>query len=483
MAMDLPMNERLARWQEEDRQHFLHPFTDHQALGKRGTRVITSASGVYITDADGHRILDAMSGLWCVNLGYGREELIQAATRQLRELPYYNSFFQCTHPPAIALAHELAAVAPPGFNRVFFTNSGSEANDTVIRLVRHYWRLLGQPDRQIIIARRNGYHGSTIGGASLSGMPWMHAQAGLPIPNILHVEQPYWFGLAGADDKAPDPQAFGRMIASQLATTIEEAGVDKVAAFIAEPIQGAGGAIIPPASYWPEIQRICDHYGILLVADEVITGIGRLGQWFGAQHFAIRPDLMAFAKGVTSGYQPLGGVLVGDRVADVLVDKGGEFHHGFTYSGHPVACAVALATLKLMRDEKLVDHVRDVVIPEFSSRWQKLAAHRLVGEARSAGLIGGLELVPNKASRRRFAPELKVGERCRDICIEEGLVMRAVGDTMIVAPPFVISTAQLDELVEKAWRALDRTADALGQARIASRARVASQAHVASRDG
>lgn len=458
------MNKRLARWQETDRQHFLHPFTDHRELGKRGTRVITSASGVYINDAEGRQILDAMSGLWCVNLGYGREELVQAAVKQLRELPYYNSFFQCTHPPAIELSRELCAVAPPGFNHVFFTNSGSEANDTVIRLVRYYWRLLGKPGKQIIIARRNGYHGSTIGGASLSGMPWMHAQAGLPIPDILHIEQPYWFGLAGSGDSAADPQAFGRKIAGQLATAIEEAGVDRVAAFIAEPVQGAGGAIIPPTSYWPEIQRICDHYGILLVADEVITGIGRLGQWFGTQHYGIRPDLIAFAKGVTSGYQPLGGLLVGDRVAEVLVDRGGEFHHGFTYSGHPVPCAVALATLKVMRDEKLVQHVHDTVVPAFSDRWRKLGEHRLVGEARSIGLIGGLELVSRKGSRQRFAKELKVGERCRDICIEEGLVMRAVGDTMIVAPPYVISTAELDELVEKAWRALDRTMAALDPA-------------------
>ncbi|MEZ5564805.1 MAG: aspartate aminotransferase family protein [Gammaproteobacteria bacterium] len=455
------MNKQLKKWQEDDRQHFLHPFTDHRELGKHGTRVITSASGVYIHEAGGRPILDGMSGLWCVNLGYGREELIQAATRQLRELPYYNSFFQCTHPPAIDLARELCALAPPGFDRVFFTNSGSEANDTVIRLVRYYWSLLGQPNRQIIIARRNGYHGSTVGAASLSGMPWMHAQAGLPIPNILHIEQPWWFGLAGADNKVPDPATFGRRIAGQLATAIEEAGADKVAAFIAEPVQGAGGAIIPPDTYWPEIQRICDHYGVLLVADEVITGIGRLGRWFGSQYYDTRPDLMSFAKGVTSGYQPLGGVLVGNRVADLLVEKGGEFYHGFTYSGHPVACAVALAALKVMRDEKVVERVHDAVIPAFSHRWQKLAAHPLVGEARSVGLIGGLELVPNKSSRQRFAKELKVGERCRDFCIEEGLVMRAVGDTMVVAPPFVISDSQLDELVEKAWRALDRTARSL----------------------
>jgi putrescine aminotransferase len=340
---------------------------------------------------------------------------------------------------------------------VFFTNSGSEANDTVIRMVRYYWALRGQPQRQVIIARRNAYHGSTVGAASLCGMPWMHAQAGLPIPGIVHIEQPYAFGLAGDQD----PAEFGRAVARQLERAIVDLGPDKVAAFIGEPVQGAGGAIIPPDTYWPEIQRICDAHGILLVADEVITGFGRLGQWFGSQHYGIRPDLMPFAKGVTSGYQPLGGVLVGDRVADVLVADGGEFFHGFTYSGHPVACAVASATLDVLQREHLVERARDVVIPAFAARWRTLADHPHVGEARSVGLIGALELVRDRHSRERFAKDLKAGERCRDLCIELGLVMRAVGDTMIVAPPLVITEAGLDELVTKARRAIDLTVAAL----------------------
>jgi putrescine aminotransferase len=447
----------IEHWQDLDRRHFLHPFTDHRELGERGTRIIERAEGVYIHEASGHRLLDAMSGLWCVGLGYGRQELIDAGCRQLRELPFYNSFFQCTHPPAIRLAAQLCAIAPPGFNRVFFTNSGSEANDTVIRMVRYYWALQEQPRRQVIIARRNAYHGSTVGAASLCGMPWMHAQAGLPIPGIVHIEQPYAFGLAGGQD----PAEFGVAVARQLDTAIRDLGPENVAAFIAEPVQGAGGAIIPPASYWPEIQRICDAHGILLVADEVITGFGRLGHWFGSQHYGIRPDLMSFAKGVTSGYQPLGGVLVGDRVGDVLVAKGGEFFHGFTYSGHPVACAVASATLDVLQGEHIIQRVRDQVSPAFASRWQSLADHPNVGEARSVGLIGAVELVRDKGRRQRFARELKAGERCRDICIEQGLVMRAVGDTMIVAPPLVITEPQLDELVDKARRAIDLTVAAL----------------------
>lgn len=444
-------------WQALDRRHFLHPFTDHQDLATRGSRIITHGEGVYIFDSEGERILDGMSGLWCVSLGYGRRELIDAASAQLERLPYYNSFFQCAHPPAIELAARLAALAPPGFQRVFFSGGGSEANDTVLRMVRQYWLLQGQPGKRVIIGRRNAYHGSTVAAASLGGMAPMHAQGGLPIPGIVHIEQPYAFGLAGDED----PGDFGRRIARQLEEKIEELGAYQVAAFIGEPVQGAGGAIIPPETYWPEIQRLCEHYGILLVADEVITGFGRLGEWFGSTGYRLKPDLMPFAKGVTSGYQPLGGVLVHDRVSDVLVEYGGEFTHGYTYSGHPVACAVALATLDVMNRERIVPHVLDEIGPYFSQRWSELGMHPLVGEARSRGLIGALELVSDKASRQRFPAGSQVGVRCRDLSVDNGLVMRAVGDTMIVAPPLVISEREVDELVDTAARVLDLTADSL----------------------
>ena len=287
-----------ADWKSDDHRHYMHPFTDHKELGKKGgARIITSADGVYIVDSDGNRILDGMAGLWCVNLGYGRQELVDAATQQLQELPYYNSFFQCTHPPAIELSRLLSDLSPGQFNHVFFTGSGSEANDTQIRLIRRYWDLKGQPERMTIIARKNAYHGSTLGGASLGGMSAMHEQMMLPVPGIEHIDQPYAFELAGdlSDEE------FGLQQARLLEQKILEIGVDKVAAFFAEPVQGAGGVIIPPDTYWPEIQRICDEYGILLVADEVITAFGRLGEWFGSSHFGIRPDLISFAKGVTSG--------------------------------------------------------------------------------------------------------------------------------------------------------------------------------------
>ena len=420
--------------------------------------MITRGEGVYIYDAQGRQILDGMSGLWCVNLGYGRRELIEAAYRQLQRLPYYNSFFQCTHPPAIELATLLSELAPSSFSRVFYTNSGSEANDTIIRMVRRYWDILGQPRKKTIISRRNAYHGSTIGGMSLGGMPAQQAQGDLPIPGIVHIEQPYWFELG----QGLHPDEFGLKIAGELEHKIQELGVEQVAAFIAEPIQGAGGVIIPPETYWPEIQRICEEYGILLVADEVITGFGRLGEWFGSQYYDIEPDLIIFAKAVNSGYLPLGGVLVGDRVADALVDAGGEFYHGFTHSGNPVACAVAVAALTVMRDEGIVENVRDELAPYFAQCWGSLATHPIVGEARSAGLLGAIELVCDKTTRARFqAGERSVGEICRDTCVEQGLVMRHVRDSMIVAPPLVITRAQIDELVDKARRSLDLTARAL----------------------
>lgn len=449
--------ETLADLQELDRRHYLHPFSDHRQIGARGTRVISRGEGVYIYEADGRRILDGMSGLWCVSLGYGRRELIEAALRQLETLPYYNSFFQCTHPPAIELATLLAELAPPAFGRVFFTNSGSEASDTIIRLVRRFWDIQGQPGRKTVISRRNAYHGSTIGGMSLGGMPAQQAQGDLPIPGIAHIEQPYWFELGAG----LHPDEFGLRVAGALEQKIREIGADQVAAFIGEPVQGAGGVIIPPDSYWPEIQRICDEYGILLVADEVITGFGRLGEWFGSQYYGIEPDLIVFAKAVNSGYLPLGGVLVGDRVGDALVDEGGEFHHGFTHSGNPVACAVAVAALELMRREGIVERVHEELAPYFAQCWLSLADHPLVGEARCVGLMGALELVADKATRARFPAAKAIGETCRDTSVEQGLVMRHVRDSMIVAPPLVVTRSHIDELVDKARRTLDITARAM----------------------
>ena len=455
--MSSPKTKTTRDWQSLDSQHYLHPFTDFHELGQKGSRIITRAEGVYIYDSEGNKILDGMAGLWCVNLGYGRKDFAEVAARQMMELTYYNSFFQCAHPPVIELSALLSELSPGNFQHTFFTGSGSEANDTQVRLVRRYWDLMGQPERMIIIARNNAYHGSTVAGASLGGMSGMHEQLMMPVPGIVHIEQPYHFGLGGD----MSPAEFGLKQAMLLEEKINEIGVDKVAAFFAEPVQGAGGVIIPPDTYWPEIQRICDEYGILLVADEVITAFGRLGQWFGSTHFGIRPDLISFAKGVTSGYLPLGGALVGKRVADVVTQQGGEFAHGFTYSGHPVTCAVALAVLKAMQTEGIVERVRDDLAPYFQRRWAELADHPIIGEARSVGLMGALEIAQDKGSRTRFDKDLTAGTRARDICVRNGLVMRAVGDTMIVSPPLVSEHAHIDELVEKAWRCMDLTAKSL----------------------
>ncbi len=441
-----------------DSAHFLHPFTDFKDLAGHGSRVITRGEGIYIWDSEGAKILDAMSGLWCVNVGYGRKELADAAHRQMMTLPYYNSFFQTTNVPAVQLAAKLAKLAPKvgerSFQHVFYSSSGSESNDSNVRMVRRYWDLLGQPQRKVIISRINAYHGSTMAGASLGGMSGMHAQGDLPIPNITHIEQPYFFENALPGESSAD---FGLRAAGWLEAKILEIGADKVAAFIAEPIQGAGGVIIPPATYWPEIQRIVDKYGILLISDEVICAFGRLGAWFAYEKFGYKPDLVTFAKGVTSGYIPLGGVLVGDRVAKVLIEKGGEFNHGYTYSGHPVACAVALANLEIMEREQLPQRVRDDIGPYLAQRFVEIGQHPLVGSAETCGFTAGLVLVKNKQRLERFAENLSVGMICRGHCFSNGLIMRAVGDRMIIAPPLTMTHAQIDEMVALIIRCLDLT--------------------------
>jgi len=442
-----------AALQREDSVHYLHPFTDHKALAAQGARIIVRGEGIYVWDSEGLRILDGMSGLWCVNVGYGRKELADAAYRQMMELPFYNSFFNTANVPAIKLASALVKVAPPHFQHVFYTGSGSEGNDTVVRMVRRYWDIEGQSQRKIIISRHNAYHGSTVAGASLSGMKGMHAQGDLPIPNIVHIEQPYHF----ENGHGLPIDEYGIVAARRLEERILELGPERVAAFIGEPVQGAGGVIIPPPTYWPEIQRICDRYGVLLASDEVICGFGRLGHWFGAQYMGIRPDLITFAKGVSSGYIPLGGVLVGDRVARTLIDKGGEFHHGFTYSGHPVACAVALENLAIIEREHLVDKVREDIGPYLKLQFEALADHPLVGLAESCGLVAGLVLVKNKRPVETFAEELAVGMICRGYMFRNGVIMRAVGDRMIIAPPLVISRAQIDEMIGLIRRCLDQT--------------------------
>ncbi len=439
-----------AELQALDAAHHLHPFSANTALGKEGARVITRAKGVYLTDSEGEEILDAMAGLWCVNIGYGRDELAEVAARQMRELPYYNTFFKTTHVPAIALAAKLAELAPGDLNHVFFAAGGSEANDTNIRLVRTYWAEKGHPNKNIIISRHNAYHGSSVGSASLGGMAGMHAQGGIPIPNIHHINQPNWWAEGGD----MTPEEFGLARARELEEAILDLGEDRVAAFIAEPVQGAGGVIVAPDTYWPEIQRICDKYDILLIADEVICGFGRTGNWFGSQTMNIRPHIMTIAKGLSSGYAPIGGSIVNDEIAEVI--GGTEFNHGYTYSGHPVAAAVALENLRILEEEKIVEHVRDVAAPYLKQKWEALVEHPLVGEAKIVGMMASIALTPDKASRAKFASDPgTVGYICRDRCFANNLIMRHVGDRMIISPPLVLTPADIDEMFVRIHKSLD----------------------------
>lgn len=460
MNINTNKNPQTTVWQAADSAHFFHPFTDHTALAKKGSRVMVKGDNIYVWDSEGNKILDAMSGLWCVNVGYGQKPLTAAAAHQMDTLPYYNSFFQTTNPPAVELAELLISVAPKQanpFTHVFFTGSGSEGNDTVLRSVRRYWDIKGQPQRKTFISRWNAYHGSTVAGASLGGMKGMHAHGDLPIPGIVHIDQPYHYENARlADGTFEDKNAFGLRIAAQLEAKILELGADKIAAFIGEPIQGAGGVIIPPDSYWPEIQRICRKYDVLICADEVICGFGRTGNWFGCETVGFEPDLITFAKGVTSGYIPLGGVLVSEKVAKVM-HQGGDFEHGYTYSGHPVACALGLANVKLIRDQKMVETVANVTGPYLAEKFAELAAHPLVGLSETKGLMGGLVLVKNKTTHERFDAAHGVGMICRGHCFANGLIMRAVGDRMIIAPPLVITKPQIDEMIGLIRICLDKT--------------------------
>lgn len=439
-----------AELQRLDAAHHMHPFTENAALAKKGARVITSGKGVWLTDSEGHKILDGMAGLWCVNIGYGRKELAEAAARQIEELPYYNTFFQTTHIPAIALAAKIAEVAPGDLNHVFFAGSGSEANDTNIRMVRRYWDIKGKPTKTTFIARKNGYHGSTMGGGTLGGMSGIHAHGG-KIAGIEHINQPDWYSEGGD----LTPEAFGLARAQELEAKILELGADNVGAFIGEVIQGAGGVIVPPATYWPEIQRICKKYDILLIVDEVITGFGRTGNWFGCQTFNVKPDIITIAKGLSSGYQPIGGSVVSDEVAEVMGGSG-DFNHGYTYSGHPVACAVALENIRIMQDEKVVEHVRDVAHPYLAERWSKLIEHPLVGETKLVGLMGSIALTPNKETRAPFQSKKgTIGYRCRERCFANDLIMRHVDDRMVISPPLVITPEEIDEFMRRATKSLD----------------------------
>lgn len=424
----------------------------HRDLG--GSRMIVRAEGCTIYDAEGHAMLDGMGGLWCVNVGYGRQELAEVAYAQMKELPFYHSFFKTATAPAVQLAAKLADKLGGHLQHIFFNNSGSEANDTAFRLARHYWALRGQPERKVIISRWNAYHGSTVAGASLGGMKMMHAQGDLPIPGISHVMQPYGFNEGFGED----PGKFAERAANAVEERILEIGPEKIAAFIGEPVQGAGGVIIPPEGYWPRVDAILKKYGILLIQDEVICGFGRLGTWFGFQHFGVKPDIVSMAKGLSSGYLPIAATAVSTEIVSVLREHGGDFVHGYTYSGHPTCAAVALRNLEIIEREHLVEHCKNDLALYLAMALRRLDDHPLVGEARSLGLIGAVEIVSKKGTNERFTgKEGNSGWIVRDACIRNGLMVRAIRDSLVMCPPLIVTHAEIDRIVDTIAKSLNET--------------------------
>lgn len=449
----MPRNYNIAELKRLDVAHHLPAQQDYKLIDDMGgSRIVTHAEGCYIHDGDGNRILDGMAGLWCVNIGYGRDELADVAADQMRELPFYNTFFKTATPPTVLLAAKIATLTGGRLPHVFFNASGSEANDTVFRMVRHYWQVKGEPKRKVFISRWNAYHGSTVAGVSLGGMKGMHAQGDLPVPGVEHVRQPYWFN----EGRDMSPEEFGLACAKAIEDKILEVGPENVAAFIGEPVQGAGGVIIPPDNYWPEVERIVRKYGILLVCDEVICGFGRTGNMWGHETMGVKPDMIAMAKGLSSGYQPISAVAVSKEIVDVL-KTGGDFVHGFTYSGHPVAAAVALRNIEIMEREHLVERTRTETGPYLAKALATLNDHPLVGETRSVGLLGAVEIVADKATGARFGgKEGTAGPMVRDLCIENGLMVRGIRDTIVMCPPLIITTEQIDEMVRIIRLALDK---------------------------
>ena len=445
-------------WQAIDAAHHIHPFSDTAALNKEGVRVITRADGVYLWDSNGEKILDGMSGLWCVQVGYGNRELADAGYEALKTLPYYNHFFKTTNPYTAELADKLAKLLPDGHERVLFASSGSEANDSALKLIRYYWNLKKKPHKKIHLSRELAYHGVTMAAASLSGLTPMHPQFDLPLPGFQKVPTPYWYGSKAAYGDIT-PEELGRRVADQLEKKILELGAEHVASFSAEPVHGAGGVIFPPPGYWEEINRICKKHDVLLHTDEVITGFGRTGEWFGSFTYGIKPDIMTMAKGLSSGYQPISAISLGERMGDAIAHANEELVHGYTYSGHPVASAVALKNLEVMEREKMVPKVKTGIGPYMQRRLHEtFEGHPIVGEVRGIGLIAAIELVADKQKREFFPNIGDVGTHCRNYCFNSGLISRAIRDTMVLAPPFIISESEVEEIIAKLKAAIDNTA-------------------------
>ncbi len=419
----------------------------------QGTRVIVSGSGVFLQDAQGRQLLDGLAGLWCVNVGYGRAEITDAVAAQMRQLAYYPSFFNSTTEPAIRLAARLASLAPPRVQHTIFCNSGSEANESALKIIRGYWKLRGQPQRTKILSREFSYHGVTLATTSMTGLPSCSAPFDLPLPGFLHVPAPH----AYAADRESDPVAYGKWCVEETARVIEREGADTIAAMFVEPVQGAGGVIPPPAGYLAALRVLCREHGILFVADEVITAFGRVGDWFASNLWELDPDLISLAKGLTSGYLPLGATMVSDEIADVLLHHG-YFAHGFTYSGHPTTCAAALANLDIIENDGLIPRVRTNLGPYFQEKLRAFAGHPAVGEVRGTGLIGALELVP-RGGKAALTPTMMLGIKAAALARQEGVIVRGIRDIVAVAPPLTITREETDQLFDAVGKALDRLED------------------------
>ncbi|MET4579616.1 aminotransferase [Ottowia thiooxydans] len=451
-----------ANWQK-DVAHVVHPYSNLDAHDTRGPLVITRGDGCYVEDESGNRYLEGMSGLWCASLGFSEKRLVQAATKQLNTLPYYHLFNHRSHPPGIELAEALTAIAPEGLNHVLFANSGSEANDAAIKLVWYYNNLLGRPKKKKIISRLYGYHGVTVASGSLTGLVHVHRDFDLPIPQVKHTDCPshYHFAQPGESE-----EQFAERLANNLEKMILEEGADTVAAFIAEPISGSGGVIVPPKGYFERVQAILKKYDVLFIVDEVICGFGRTGQMFGSDSFGLKPDMMTVAKGLSGAYQPISGLLLTDAIHDALKAgsrKHGAFAHGLTYAAHPVAAAVALETIKIYQERKIVEHVQSVA-PYFFERLNQLSGHPLVGEVRGMGLLAAVEITSDKASKTPFPPEAGIGAWIQNKAMEHGVIVRAISTCIALCPPLISERQHIDQLVDGLAKALDEAQAHFGAA-------------------
>ena len=451
------MTQRSNSASARDIAYHLHPYTNAVKHEAEGPLVLTEGKGVYVYDENGKAYIEGMAGLWCASLGFGEERLVEAATRQLRKLPYYHNFTHKSANVAIDLAEKLIEIAPVPMSKVFFTNSGSEANDTVVKMVWYYNNAIGRPQKKKIISRLKGYHGVTVAAASLTGLPTNHIDFDLPIANILHTDCPhhYRFGQEGESE-----EDFASRMAANLEKLILDEGPDTVAAFIAEPVQGAGGVIVPPATYFEKVQAVLKKYDVLFIADEVITGFGRTGNMFGTETFRLQPDIMTVAKQLSSAYLPIAAVLINDKIYQAIRDNSGRigtFGHGFTYSGHPVSAAVALETLKIYEERDILSHVR-ALAPVFQAGLRRFADHPLVGEVRGIGLVGAIELVKDKATKEPFDPKQGVAVKTVSLAQEHGVILRAILDSVAFCPPLIATEAEIAEMFDRFGRALDDAA-------------------------